>query len=92
MSSRYKDDPAKLHLGVLRGPHKFVRAGDGARAQLYDLRVDPGERTDLSARHPDLVRELEGELARWQALAVDAPAAGGTPAPEALRALGYTQD
>ena len=30
------------------------------RWQLYDLETDPGESTDISAEHPDLVRELMG--------------------------------
>ena len=28
------------------------------RWQLYDLQTDPGERTDISAEHPELMREL----------------------------------
>ncbi len=30
------------------------------RWQLYDLQADPGESTDISAEHPDLVQELIG--------------------------------
>lgn len=35
-----------------------------AATALYDLRADPGETKDVSARHPDVVGRLSGELAR----------------------------
>ena len=33
--------------------------------QLFDLRVDPGERIDISAQHPGLVRSMSARLASW---------------------------
>jgi arylsulfatase A-like enzyme len=33
--------------------------------ELYDLREDPGETTNLYARQPDLVRDLATQLTRW---------------------------
>lgn len=57
----------KLHL-----PHDYVHpdpAGSGGKpgkyatlkigSALYDLEADPGEKTDLAARHPDVVKRLE---------------------------------
>ncbi|MEV0168628.1 arylsulfatase [Nonomuraea fuscirosea] len=54
-----------------RGRWKVVRfnphiagAGPRGRVELYDLDADPGERRDLSARKPELTRELLAELDR----------------------------
>jgi arylsulfatase A-like enzyme len=81
---------------VLRdGQYKLhVRAGGAA---LHHLPSDPGERTDLRARHPDVVRRMHGALERWIAesrrLAAereDTTERELTPeVVEQLRALGY---
>lgn len=34
---------------------------------LFDLETDPGERHDVSAAHPDVVRRLSDEIARFEA-------------------------
>lgn len=51
-----------------------------APLQLYDLRHDPGETTDVSARHPDIVTTLNDYLAQARSPSPDwpvrAPAAG----------------
>jgi N-acetylgalactosamine-6-sulfatase len=36
-------------------------------AQLYDLARDPGERQDVAAQHPTVVRELTASLQQWNA-------------------------
>ena len=38
------------------------------RWQLYDLEADPGETQDVSAEHPQIVRELEST---WDAYATE---------------------
>jgi arylsulfatase A-like enzyme len=40
---------------------------DASQLLLFDLSVDPGERTDLAARRPDLVATLQRLLADWEA-------------------------
>jgi arylsulfatase A-like enzyme len=42
--------------------------GDGGASvkELFDLRVDPAERNDLAAKHPDEVARLYGRLRAWQ--------------------------
>ncbi len=35
------------------------------RAELYDVQRDPGERQNLAAQHPDVVRELRGQIEGW---------------------------
>ena len=51
---------------VRRGDWKLVRYAFRPPG-LYDLAADPGERRDLSAERPDLVRELFAELFAWEA-------------------------
>jgi arylsulfatase A-like enzyme len=40
---------------------------DASQLLLFDLRVDPGERTDLAAQRPDIVTRLKPLLADWEA-------------------------
>jgi arylsulfatase A-like enzyme len=40
---------------------------DASQLLLFDLSLDPGERTDLAARRPDLVATLKRLLADWEA-------------------------
>jgi arylsulfatase A len=47
---------------------------DAGQSLLFDLAVDPGERTDLAGRRPDLVASLKAMVAAWEA-DVTAPAA-----------------
>jgi arylsulfatase A-like enzyme/Flp pilus assembly protein TadD len=61
------------------------------RPELFDLRSDPGEKSDLFDRKPEVARRLLAELRRMEGAAppLDRPA----PDPEtleALRALGYS--
>lgn len=50
--------------GIRRGKWKIVRTGRAAnrRSELYDLNADIGEKNNLAAQHPDLVKELNGLL------------------------------
>jgi arylsulfatase A-like enzyme len=51
---------------------RAVRSGqwkllvDGNQLLLFDLSVDPGERTDLVARHPEVVARLKRLLNDWE--------------------------
>jgi arylsulfatase A-like enzyme len=66
---------------------KYVRA---PRPELYDLAADPGELRDLAAERPEVVRELDAELARRVAAAAPPVPAGIDAATRAeLRELGY---
>jgi arylsulfatase A-like enzyme len=35
--------------------------------ELYDLRADPGQRTDIADRHPEVVKELRAGYEKWYA-------------------------
>ncbi|KAB8169948.1 sulfatase-like hydrolase/transferase [Streptomyces sp. 3MP-14] len=50
------------HAAVRSGRYKLVRYFRDGRAELYDLARDPGETTDLSARHPGRARALRARL------------------------------
>jgi len=63
---------------VRRGDWKLLLDGDDLL--LFDVRRDPGERDDLAARRPDIVRDLRRRLAEWEA-DVDREA-GTTAAPQ----------
>jgi len=45
-----------------RGPWKAVRLAHDRPLELYDLRVDIGERQDLARRQPQLVAEFEASM------------------------------
>jgi arylsulfatase A-like enzyme len=67
--------------------------------ELFDHRADPLDRTDVAARHPDVVQRLAKEIAAWRTMATGArlkPDSEGTATLgkeelERLRALGYIQ-
>jgi arylsulfatase A len=58
----------ELHEGggsvqaVRFGDWKAVKNGPSAAIELYDLKADPGERTDLAAGKPDLVKKAAALL------------------------------
>lgn len=68
------------YLGAAGGtwrttPVGVIRSGDwklleffegGGRVELYNLRDDLGETTDLAAKHPDRVKELRDRLVAWR--------------------------
>jgi arylsulfatase A-like enzyme len=67
--------------------------------ELYDHRTDPLDRTDVAARHSDVVQKLAKDIAAWRKAATavrlkpdaEGAAAMGKEELERLRALGYIQ-
>lgn len=61
---------------VIAWPYKLlVRPADNL-TELYDLAADPGERTDLSAREPERVKELRGRYGWFPEVSMDRTQAG----------------
>ncbi len=85
---------------IVDAAHKLILRPDGRR-ELYDLRRDPGEQTDLAAGHPDIVDRLSAHLATRRAALETRRSANAARIPaerlralreetaEQLRALGY---
>jgi arylsulfatase A-like enzyme len=53
----------RLRQAVRRGPWKAMRTGQGQALELYDLRNDEAETTDVARSHPEVVAEFERYLA-----------------------------
>jgi arylsulfatase A-like enzyme len=59
------------HLGpraIIEGDHKLViREKKGETSiELFDLKTDPAEKTNLVDQQPELVRKLQTDLRHWQ--------------------------
>lgn len=73
---------------IRRGPWKLVYRGalplpagaPAGKAELFHLDTDPHEKSDLSAAHPERVKELLGRLDRYARQAV--PPNGGPNSPQ----------
>jgi arylsulfatase A-like enzyme/Flp pilus assembly protein TadD len=84
----------KLHFGwsdlrsVRRGKWKYIQA---PRPELYDLSVDPGEKSDLAAKQPAMANALRAEVQKAGAPPALPPSKLPTdPAlVERLKSLGY---
>ena len=50
----------KFGQAVRLGDWKGIRNGQESPIELYDLKADVGETTDLSKDHPDVVKKMEG--------------------------------
>jgi arylsulfatase A-like enzyme len=76
------------------GSFKVIHDLGSGRAQLFDLRQDPGETTDLLSRRPREAKRLQTALLRWLE-SREGPATSGESRKKAeelekrLRALGY---
>ncbi|HMJ81658.1 MAG TPA: sulfatase-like hydrolase/transferase [Vicinamibacterales bacterium] len=72
--------------GVLSGREKFI---DSPSAEMYDLAVDPNERTNLSGREAARQQRLAARLGEFRAALPGAAAPEDSEAARRLRALGY---
>ena len=55
----------KLLLTYDGAPGKMKYPPQGGAPQLYDLKVDPGEKVNLASKKPELVKKLAGLLTDW---------------------------
>jgi arylsulfatase len=63
-----KPDDYKYAQCSVRSPrwHLVSVAKDGSKQwQLFDVKVDPGEKTDVAAENPEVVKELDAAYDKW---------------------------
>jgi arylsulfatase A-like enzyme len=51
---------------IRRNNWKLIEFFEENTKELYNIAEDPGERTDLAASMPDVVKQLAGDLAAWR--------------------------
>ena len=52
-------------LGLRDGPWKFIYELSSRRSKLFDLRIDPLEKVDISGRYAEQARRYVNDLRRW---------------------------
>ncbi|MBI5397169.1 MAG: arylsulfatase [Verrucomicrobia bacterium] len=57
-----QSDPAKWDAAVLRGNWRLVKG-----AELYDIKSDPAQKSDVAAQHPELVKAMRAQYEKWWA-------------------------
>ena len=57
--------PDRRQRAIRSGGWKLLQDADSL--ELFDLRHDPGERSDLAAQHPDVVSRLRLMVDQWEA-------------------------
>jgi len=68
-----KEDPWP-DLAIRDGDWKLLIMEDGAGARLFNVAIDPGEGSDLSAKNPEITRRLSQEVLNWRkALPISKP-------------------
>jgi len=60
------DTPWSTQLGVVRSGYKLIWDGHTGSTTLYDLRRDPGEKSDASGTRPEIASDLKGRLVGWR--------------------------
>jgi len=62
----YTNQGSRPAGAVRRGNWKLVEDYETGGLELYDLREDIGETTDVAGSNPAIVRELSGALSQWR--------------------------
>jgi len=60
----YWEIHSPFHQAVRMGKWKGIRFGTDEPPELYDLSSDPGEKSDVASKHPDVVKKVEACLAQ----------------------------
>ncbi len=95
-----KDQPVRRLSFGLQGVTRIATDGTlkltfdlaTGRTQLFDLKTDPGEKTDLSTGRPEDTRRLQAALVRWMETREGPPVESRRKAKQLeqqLKALGY---
>jgi arylsulfatase A-like enzyme len=54
---------------IIEGDHKLViheQKSGAPKIELFDLKADPAEKTNLAVQQPELVTSLQAKLRDWQ--------------------------
>ncbi|MEY3897199.1 MAG: Arylsulfatase, partial [Verrucomicrobiota bacterium] len=62
----YGNQGGAPNAAVRRGDFKLIEWLEDGRVELFDVKQDLGEQTDLAAKQPERVTELREELHAWQ--------------------------
>jgi len=62
----YNVFPQTPYGAVRQGDYKLIEFDEDGRAELYNLRTDLAETTNLAERMPELATTLRGKLAAWR--------------------------
>jgi len=65
------------YTAMRQGDYKLIRSSPKGRYELYDLRDDLSETTDLAARKPEIAASMQAQLERWQHETSSPTARGG---------------
>ncbi|MBM4038654.1 MAG: arylsulfatase [Planctomycetes bacterium] len=58
-------DRTLFEVGAARTPRWRFRT-QGKKAELFDMLADPGQKTNVAADHPDVVKQLAAAYAAWE--------------------------
>jgi len=93
LAQTFRPEAAHDLEALAEGGHKLVREPESGRLELYDLRADPGELTNLAAADParaaELAARLDALLASLSVPAVAPQAPLDDTTRSRLEALGY---
>lgn len=78
IGNRFIDTMRAGKWKILRFRETVKRKGDSV--ELYDLDADPGETTNVAAKHPKVLARLVERLDAWRAQATEPHAEAGRPA------------
>ena len=62
----YHGSTWKPGASIRQGDWKLIEFYHDDKVELYNLKADPGEQTDLSQQHPDKTQALRTQLKTWQ--------------------------
>ncbi len=61
----YQQEGARPYAAIRRDDHRLIEFFDDHRVELYNLRDDPGERSNVAISSPELAKSLQDELHAW---------------------------
>jgi arylsulfatase A-like enzyme len=54
-----------LKCSMRTARYSMVNSGPAKKWELYDIKADPGEKTDIAAQHPEVVKQLDEAYDQW---------------------------